>query len=542
MKKRLNRRGIAVLGVLILGLTTLSFKTNLFEVAKQLEIFTTLFKELQLNYVDETNPAELMGSAINNMLRELDPYTVYLNEQDAESYKMDQIGEYAGIGATVQIVRDKMLVLEVFEGMPADLEGLRAGDEIVSIDGIAVADLKSEALELLKGETNSKVAVTYKRNESLLNASVDRTPLEPKTVPFFGMADSKTGYIVLSRFGSTASEEVRDAVLSLKDSGAERLILDLRGNPGGLLGEAVNIVNLFIPKGELVVYTRSVKEDFNQNYVTRNEPLDLLIPLTILINGNSASASEIVAGSLQDLDRAVVLGAQSFGKGLVQRQLPLVYGTQLKVTISRYYTPSGRCIQALDYRNRDDEGKAKKKDSFNTFQTRNGRLVNDSGGIAPDIVIPSEYQNPLVRHLEENYLIFDFATAFHQTHDYPSLSDFKFAESDYADFLNFIKQRGVSIESEQESNLKKFIAQQGGTTDDVELSEAYKNLLLVLEKRRDRNFRDSEGFIRKALELEIVKRYVYRSGLYKYSLENDDAILSARELMEDVKHYASILK
>ena len=542
MKLNKMRRPLLVVLITCVGLASLSFKANLFEVAKQLEIFTAVYKELHMNYVDETNPAALMESAIKNMLNELDPYTVFLTEQDAEGFKIDQAGEYAGIGADVRLIDEKLVVQEIYEGLPADLAGLKAGDEILSVGGLAIEELRGDALALLKGESGSSVSLTYFRMGQAATVNVGRSSVDPNAVPFFGMADAKTGYIVLSRFNAESTEQVREALLSLKASGAERLVLDVRGNPGGLLGEAINIVNLFVPKGELVVFTRSSIDSFNQNYITREEPVDTSIPIAILIDGNSASASEIVAGSLQDLDRAVVLGAQSFGKGLVQRQLPLPYGTQLKVTISRYYTPSGRCIQALDYQNRDDQGNASRKNVFNVFRTRNGRKVTDAGGITPDIFIPSQESNDLLNALLKDNLIFDFTTAYCQSHDFQSLSNFSLSDSDYNSFVEFANRRGFRFESEQEISLNEIFSKPPHVMASSDVQLAYKNLLLSLEKDRENIFETSADKVRLELEKAIIIRYFYRSGLYTYLLDKDEAILAARELLKDGSRYNALLK
>ncbi|MEC7263823.1 MAG: S41 family peptidase, partial [Bacteroidota bacterium] len=348
---------VPILAVALL-VTASSFKSDFFEIAKQIEIFTTLFKELNMNYVDETNPGELMDSAIKNMLDELDPYTRFLNEQDVEAYKINNSGEYSGIGALVRSYESKLVIVEPYKGYAADKAGLKAGDEIIKIGETKVADFDDNASELLKGANNTSVEVTFVRQGQTKTATITREGVEVDAVPFYDMIDAKTGYIVLSRFNEKASGQTKSAIQDLKGRGAERLVLDLRGNPGGLLSEAINVTNLFVPKGELIVTTKSKVKKFNQEYRTRNQPEDENIPLVVLVDGKSASASEIVSGGLQDLDRAVIIGARSFGKGLVQRPLKLTYGTQLKVTISRYYTPSGRCIQALDYWHRDAEGNA----------------------------------------------------------------------------------------------------------------------------------------------------------------------------------------
>lgn len=542
MKPNKMRKIVFLVMVTLIGFATLSFKRNLFEVAKQLEIFTAVYKELHLNYVDETNPAELIESAIRNMLKELDPYTVFLTEQDAEGFKIDQAGEYAGIGADVQIWDEKLILEEIYEGLGADLAGLKAGDEILSVGGVSVNELGADALTLLKGESGTTISITYSRSGKVEQADIGRNSVEPDAVPFYSMADDKTGYIVLSRFNTNATKQVREAVLSLKASGAERLVLDVRGNPGGLLGEAIDIVNLFIPKNELVVTTQSTVDSFNQSYITREEPIDTTIPLAVLIDGSSASASEIVAGSLQDLDRAVIIGTQSFGKGLVQRQLPLTYGTQLKVTISRYYTPSGRCIQALDYQNRDNSGNATRKNEFNVFRTRNGRKVTDAGGITPDVYIPSQESSELLEAMVEKRLLFDFTTIFCSSHQFSSISEFSFSEADYKSFTDFVVDTGFQFETEQELTVKKMLSETPENISNSEVRSAIKNLLLVLDKENKRNFESASVKIKSELEKSIITRYFYRSGLYNYLLEKDDAILASRELLKDLSRYNALLK
>lgn len=531
---------IPVLAVVVL-VGASSFKSDFFEIAKQIEIFTTLFKELNMNYVDETNPAELMDSAIKNMLEELDPYTQFLNEQDVESYRINNAGEYSGIGALVRTSDRKLVVVETYQGYAADKAGLKAGDEIIKIGETNVADFDDNAGELLKGANNSTVDVTFLRQGKTQTATITREGVEVDAVPFYDMIDEKTGYIVLSRFNRKASKQTQSAMQDLKGKGAERLILDLRGNPGGLLSEAINVTNLFVPKGELIVTTKSKVKKFNQEYRTKNQPEDEEIPLVVLVDGKSASASEIVSGGLQDLDRAVIVGAQSFGKGLVQRPLKLTYGTQLKVTISRYYTPSGRCIQSLDYWNRDKEGNAVRNTEFNEFTTRNGRKVWDGGGIMPDVTIESLKTNSLIDALEQNQLVFDFATDYFYSHDFSSVDNFRFSDGDYSEFKSFVKSENFTFQTETEKILEESI-----NTDDTllgsEVQEKYKDLLIAVNRGKISALDSYQKEITKKLEDEIITRYFYREGLYKYYLDHDDAILTAKELLADSQKYASILR
>lgn len=533
---------IPAFAVIVLVVGSGFVKSDFFEIAKQIEIFTTLFKELNMNYVDETNPAQLMDTAIKNMLDDLDPYTKFLNEQDVETYRINNAGEYSGIGALVRSYEDRLLIIEPYKGYPADKAGLKAGDEILKIGNIDVSDFDDNASELLKGATDTSVEVTYTRQGEAKTTTITRGAVEVDAVPFYKMVDAKTGYIVLSKFNSKASSETQAALVDLKRKGAETIILDLRDNPGGLLSEAINVTNLFVEKGELIVTTKSKVKKFNSEYKTRNQPVDTEIPLVVLVNGNSASASEIVSGGLQDLDRAVVMGARSFGKGLVQRPLKLTYGTQLKVTISRYFTPSGRCIQSLDYWNRDEEGNAIQKTTFTDFTTRNGRKVQDGGGILPDIEITSAKANELTTALLNDNVIFDYATNYYYKNQLEGVNDFKFSENDYQNFKNFVSQSDFSFETKTEKALKAAMTDREEVIFNEAIENDFRKLLVDIEKSKLTALEDHQKQIKSKLEDEIIKRYFYREGLYEYYLQNDDAILAATELLGNESKYYSILK
>ncbi|MGB6153320.1 MAG: S41 family peptidase [Pricia sp.] len=517
-------------------------KSDFFEIAKQIEIFTTLFKELNMNYVDETNPAQLMDTAIKNMLEDLDPYTTFLNEQDVETYRINNAGEYSGIGALVRSFEDKLLIIEPYKDYPADRAGLKAGDEILKIGDIKVADFKDNASELLKGANDTSVEVTYDRQGETKSTTITRGAVEVDAVPYFRLMDDKTGYIVLSRFNAKASNQTKAALIDLKGKGAEKIILDLRDNPGGLLSEAINVTNLFVEKDELIVTTKSKVKKFNSEYRTKNKPVDTEIPLVVLVNGSSASASEIVSGGLQDLDRAVIMGARSYGKGLVQRPLKLTYGTQLKVTISRYFTPSGRCIQSLDYWQRDDNGDAVKKTVFNDFTTRNGRKVQDGGGILPDIEITSAKANALTTALLNNNIIFDYATKYYYGHEVADPSNFTFTDSDYQEFKTYVSNSDFSYETETEKVLRKAMTDREEVIFNEAIENDFKTLLLDIEKSKITALEDFQKEIQQKLEDEIVKRYFYREGLYDYYLTNDETILAATGLLADEAKYFGMLK
>lgn len=542
MKRSIKAKIIVPILAICLLVAGSSFKSDFFEIAKQIEIFTTLFKELNMNYVDETNPAELMDTAIKNMLDDLDPYTKFLNEQDVEEYKINNAGEYSGIGALVRSFKDKLLIIEPYKDYPADKAGLKAGDEIIKIGDIEVAAFDDNASELLKGANNTTVNVAYRRQGEIKTTVITRSAVEVDAVPYYQMVDDKTGYIVLNKFNAKASDQTKEALNDLKGKGAQSIILDLRGNPGGLLTEAINVTNIFVPKGELIVTTKSKVKKFNQEYKTRNNPEDAEIPLVVLVDGGSASASEIVSGSLQDLDRAVVMGARTFGKGLVQRPLKLTYGTQLKVTISRYYTPSGRCIQSLDYWNRDKEGNAVKTSSFKDFATRNGRKVQDGGGVLPDVEIDATQANELTNALINDNVIFDYATSFYYQHQFPDIKAFQFSDSDFQQFKSFVSQSNFTFETKTEKTLKEALGERLEVTFNEAIKNDIKTLLSDLDKSKITALGTYQNEIQSKLKDEIVKRYFYREGLYEYNLKNDEAILAATELLANKTKYAGILK
>ncbi len=523
-------------GFLFVGV---SFKEDFFEIAKQIEIFTTLFKTVNMNYVDQTNPANLMDKAIKTMLAELDPYTVYFNEQDVARFKINNTGEYTGIGALVSRKDGKLIIREPYKNYPADKAGLKAGDEIIQIGDVSLTDFKEDASQLLKGSKNTKIDIKYKRNGQVNSAQIVLEEVDINAVPFFGKTDDKTGYIVLSQFSAKASSETKDALEKLKEQGATRIILDLRGNPGGLLGEAVNICNLFVPNGETIVTTKSKIQKHNNTYKTTRQPIDTQIPLAILVDGKSASASEIVAGALQDLDRAVIVGSRSFGKGLVQRPLDLTYGTQLKVTISRYYTPSGRCIQALDYSKRDASGKAIRTDAknYNAFKTKKGRTVYDGGGIMPDIELSENKTNAIVDALQHNDAFFDYATQYVQKNT--ALKEI--TDADYLQFKTFLKTINFSFDTKSDLLLKEFMTEAKKENIDASIKLQYDALVTSIQKAEESQLDKYKPEIMKLLKAEIITRYKYREGLYDYYLKNDSEIKKATDLLNNQPEYNKIL-
>lgn len=523
---------------------TVSFREDFFEVAKQIEIFTTLFKAVNTNYVDDTNPGELMNIAIKNMLAELDPYTVYFNEQDVLKFKINNTGEYTGIGAVITRKEGKLIIKEPYKNYPADKAGLKAGDEIFQIGDINLNDYKEDVSQLLNGGKNSKVDIKYIRQGKTLSAQLVLEEVELKAVPFFGKIDEKTGYIVLSEFSKKASVETKDALEQLKREGAEKIILDLRGNPGGLVNEAVNICNLFVPKNEIIVSTKSRIEKHNAVYKTTREPVDTEIPLVIIVDGKSASASEIVSGALQDLDRAVVIGSRSFGKGLVQRPVDLSFGTQLKITIARYYTPSGRCIQALDYSHKDKDGKAIRTASTNysAFKTRAGRTVYDGGGIFPDVELEQTKTSAIADLLVKNDGIFNFVTEYYYKN--PTLGNTipVITDADFLAFKLFLKKSHFSFDTETEIALKNTLAAAKKEKIDTEIQAEYNQLLASLEKSEENLLNQNQKEIKNLILDEIIKRYQYKEGLYLYYTKNNSEIKKGVSLLSNSEEYNKILK
>ena len=543
MKFDLKKRGVFMGIIALVFLATTAYKNDYFEIAKQLDIFTSLFKEVNMNYVDETNPADLMQESVKQMLNELDPYTTYMTEQDVERARINQSRAYVGIGATINSSKNKLVVVEVYKDLPADKVGLKAGDEIIKIEGLDVSDLEDGATQFLNGKKNTTVKLVYRRNGKTTEVSVARADVKPKAVPVYKLLPNGIGYIALDRFTKTASKEVENALKLMLIDEAKGVILDLRNNPGGLLQEAVKIVNLFVPKGQLVVSTKSKVEAYNQTFDTQKQPLSLDIPLVILINQNSASASEIVAGALQDLDRAVVMGKRSYGKGLVQRPKPLPYGSQLKVTISRYYTPSGRCIQALDYRNRKKNGAAirYKENQYTAFKTKNGRTVYDGGGINPDVIIGNEETNKFIETLLKSSLVFDFSNQYYHNNTVVDLESFQLNKKDLELFKNMSLDEKYGTIGETQENLnqlKREFKEDGFGA----IESNFEDLEIALQTSKLKLIEDFEPKIRSVLEEEIIKRYFYREGMYAYFLATNKEVFKAQEIINDRDAYNNLLK
>jgi len=543
MKFHLKKRPLFVGMLAAVFLVTTAYKNDYFEIAKQLDIFTTLFKEINMNYVDETNPAELMQKSVKHMLKELDPYTTYMNEQDVEKARIYHSGAYVGIGASINSQKNKLIIVEVYKNLAADKAGLKSGDEIIKIEGLDVSALEESATQFLNGKKNTTVTLTYRRNGEDKEIVVTRGDITPKAVPVSKLLENGVGYIALDRFSKTASSEVESALKLMLIDEAKGIILDLRNNPGGLLHEAVKIVNLFVPKGQLVVSTKSNIETYNQTFFTKAQPLSLDIPLVILINQKSASASEIVAGALQDLDRAVIVGKRSFGKGLVQKPTKLPYGSQLKVTISRYYTPSGRCIQALNYRDRKEDGSAirYKINEYTAFKTKNGRTVYDGGGISPDIVIGNDASNKFIESLLNSSVVFDFANLYYHNNTLKTFEDFRLSTKDYDQFKELSLQEEYNagdIIQKEINHLRRQIHKEGF----LETDASFEALKIAIDESKLKLINTFKSDIISVLEGEIIKRYFYREGMYDYFINKNEAVFEAQKLINNHNKYLSILK
>jgi carboxyl-terminal processing protease len=552
MDKSTARRGPRwrnwILGVSVVagGAVTIAAGDNYFEISKNLEIFTELYKELNIYYVDDTRPGQLMKTGIDAMLSSLDPYTQYIPESDMEDYRFMTTGQYGGIGALIKRKGETVVVSEPYENYPAQKAGIWAGDVIVEVDGRKITSMETdEVSKLLKGQAGSTVKVITSRNGVETAHSLVREEIKIPDVPYKGMIDATNGigYLKLNSFTQTAGQEVRNAVKELKDQGAKKIVLDLRGNGGGLLREAVNIVNLFVPKNQLVVETKGRIAEWDKTYKTLSEPLDAEIPLVVLVDRGSASASEIVSGALQDLDRAVIVGERTFGKGLVQQTRDLYYNSKLKVTVAKYYIPSGRCIQKLDYAHRDSSGKAieVKEDAIAEFKTRNGRPVFDGRGILPDVAVEDPELAKVVGGLYSEDLFFDFATRYRLDHpEIDSAEQFTITDDLYKAFVDYVKDKEFSYDTETMEALKALEekAKRERYYDHAKVQlEALRKELTPDRTEELRMFRSD---IEEVLRNELVSRYYFQTGRAKASMGTDPVIRRAIELLNS-NEYGTVL-
>ncbi|GCD79749.1 S41 family peptidase [Schleiferia thermophila] len=519
---------------------------NYFEIHKQLDIFSHIFKEINLYYVDETDPAKLMDKAIQSMLSSLDPYTTYIKESEIENFRIQTTGQYGGIGASIRKREDYVMVVSVYKDAPADKAGVRPGDLLLAIDDKSLKGFSdSEVSALLKGSPGTQFTLKVQRGDRILDLKINREEIQLKAVPYCGYVAPGIGYINLTNFTDKASKEIKDALTDLqKNADLKGVILDLRGNPGGLLSEAINVSNIFIPKGQEIVSTRGKIKEWERSYRTLDNPVNTDVPLVVLINRGSASASEIVSGAVQDLDRGVVIGQRSFGKGLVQQTRKLSYGAQLKVTVSKYYTPSGRCIQAINYSQRNEDGSVSSvADSLRrSFTTRNGRTVYDGGGIDPDIVTEPRRFSPILSALIQNNLIFDWVTLFVDKKGRDKIDvNFRLSDNEWTAFKNWLKDKEVSYQTRTEKLLSEIVE----TTKDEQYFVEIENELNKLKKRFQRSKEDdvekNKQEIVRYLEEEIVSRAQYQEGRIQKSLTADHDVAEAIRVLTHPDEYRKIL-
>jgi carboxyl-terminal processing protease len=538
-----------LIGVLTLGL--FSFKTEserYFEIAKNLDVFATLFKEVNTFYVDDVPPAKMMRTGIDAMLKSLDPYTNYIPEDDIEDFRTMTTGQYGGIGALIGSRDGKITVQMPYENSPAHKAGLAIGDVILKVNGVDVTGKSTgDVTKLLKGQANTSIKLEVRSYGQTKSKTVEltRANIMVDNVPYYGMLDDQIGYFQLSGFTVDASKEVKTAVQKLKEMGATKIVFDLRDNPGGLLHEAVNISNVFVDKGKDIVSTKGKVKEWNKTYKALDEPLDKEIPLVILTSSRSASASEIVAGVMQDYDRAVLVGERTFGKGLVQATRPLSYNSQLKVTTAKYYTPSGRCIQAIDYAHRNEDGSVGTiADSLRVaFKTLAGRVVYDGGGISPDVVVEPQKYSEITKTIARKGYFFDFANKYKAEHNtIPMAKKFKLTDDEYQQFVSYLANKDVNyttaVENELQDLSKK--AKDGKHYDDI------KNELEAIKKKVSHNKSNDltrfKSEIKEMLEAEIASRYYLQKGYIEATFDDDPDILMAKQVLNDSQKYNTYLK
>jgi carboxyl-terminal processing protease len=545
---RLKLKKVVLPGVLIVAIFSFSFVEDLFQVSKNLDIFAAIYKQLSINYVDDVNSSELMKNGIDAMLEELDPYTEYIPEAEIEDYKLKYVStQYGGIGATISNRGGKVIVAEPYAGFPAQKADIRAGDEFLEINGISLKGKSNEQVSsMLKGSKGTAVKLQIQRPgmPKPMDLNLTREEIKQNNVPYYGMLSNNIGYIKLDKFLENSAQEVKDALAELKKNNINGLVLDLRFNGGGILQEAVKIVNLFVDKGVTVVIQKGRNREKSITYNTFNNPLEPTLPLVILVNNRSASASEIVAGSLQDLDRAVVIGQRSFGKGLVQQTFNLPYNSLVKVTVAKYYTPSGRCIQALDYTHRDTEGMVVKvADSLITeYKTKSGRSVYDGSGIFPDVFIKPVRYSLIAQSLASKYHIFDYATQYRNLKT--SISDpksFRLNDSEYNEFIAFLSKRDYSYDTKVERLLNELREEADKENKIAELKPEFDALKVKvsLSKKNDLIIFKSE--IKRILESEIVSRYYFEKGRLEQNFQYDHELTEAQKVLSDKSVLASIL-
>lgn len=536
--------------ITLLGVFAFSFTPpaeRYFEIAKNLDIFATLFKEVNAFYVDEVNPNKLIKTGIDAMLESLDPYTNYIPEDMVEDFRTMNTGQYGGIGAITRQIGDRTVISMIMEGFAAQKGGLQIGDEILKIDQVELSKVSpQEAGNLMKGQVGDPVTLTVKRigQSTPLKLEFRREKITVQNVPYSGMINSDIGYIRLTEFTPDAGKNVRNALTNLMENNPKGLVLDLRDNPGGLLMEAVNVCNIFLPKGQKVVSTRGKITEQNATYSTLDNPLDVNIPLVVLINRGSASASEIVAGTLQDYDRAIILGERSFGKGLVQVPRPLSYHSQVKITTAKYYTPTGRCIQVLDYTHRREDGSVTSvPDSLKKpFKTQNGRTVYDGGGIEPDIHVIVHELHPVTQELYSRGYLFDFSTEFaYKFTGKPNPKNFSLSNDDYAQFLAWMKGKDYSYSSPLDDQIKKLGEEAKRERYYSDLKDQIEKIQLRMEENKKHELTLYKDEIKELLEEDIISRFHLDKGSIEIGFKQDDEIKKATDIIINTTQYKKLL-
>lgn len=544
------RKFFIILGLgstLLVGSAFIVTDNPYFKIVRNLDIFASLFKEVNALYVDEIDPEKTIRVGIDAMLQSLDPYTVYIPEEDFDAYLTMTTGEYAGIGALIGRINDKVVITMPNEGFPAAKAGIAIGDQILSIDGIGMSGKSSrEVSKLLKGPTGTEVKLKLLRPwiDSIYTVTIKRTKIILDNVPYYGFVTDEIGYIKLTDFTTQASNEVKNALVDLKHRGAKKIILDLRGNPGGILQEAVAICNLFIPQGKQVVETKGKQTQWNHTYNTQNSAVDTSIPLAVLTSSNSASASEIVSGTLQDYDRAVLVGRKTFGKGLVQKTIPLAYNSQLKVTTAKYYIPSGRCIQAIDYSHRNPDGSVGRiPDSLMVaFKTAHGRTVFDGGGINPDVEVESSYLSAISVSLINKALIFDYATFYFQEHKNKLWNDNSLlTEDEYANFITWLSDKDYDYVSPLEKAVTELKEEAKKEGFDQVISSEIQRLEQQVAHSKEKDMITFKDEINMLLSEEIASRYHLLKGQIASSLKHDPDVKAAIKVLEEPDRYSQLL-
>jgi len=547
VKKRNYKKWGLFAGILVLAVGAFGFNDDLFQISKNLDVFASAYKEVNINYVDDINSAKMIKTGLDAMLDGLDPYTEFVPESEIEDYKLHYVStQYGGIGAGIFARDNKVLISDVFEGFPAQKADIRAGDQLMKINDIDLAGKTNDQVSaLLKGAKGAAIKLTIKRGDaSPTDKQLLRDEIKQPNVSYYGMVDGNMGYIKLDKFLENSADEVTNALTELNKNNPNGIILDLRTNGGGILQEAVKIVNLFVPKNtEIVSQIGKIKEK-NFTYSTQYTPLDPNIPLVVLVNGRSASASEIVAGSLQDLDRAVIIGQRSYGKGLVQQTFNLPYNSLVKITIAKYYIPSKRCIQEIDYAHRKADGTVVKvaDSSMHEFKTRDGRSVYDGSGIYPDIFIKPDHFANITQALVSKWLIFDYATVYRNAHsNIPDARSFHLSDADFNDFVKFLSNKNYTYTSATEKLINSLKAEATREKTFDALKPEYDALQAKLNETKKNDLQQNKDEIKQVLENEIVSRYYYDKGRYETNFKYDKDVAQAVKTMQDKGQLVAIL-